>query len=274
VQTATGTGVIALGKCLAQAQIYPQLDGTESNVSISSSEQLVWGGGPISNNYIAGVLIEADVTVSSSATLRLRSHWSSSSGIGSWSDTMDKSTDGHVRGYWSSCVAEMQCPSFDSTPTTFPTPPRVLRISVCEPSGVEETLYSAPDANSTANKGAYGADLKYVIPITNGGSQSYPVYLYAQGRNVGGDGSYGAVKTSPSTASLYMTLPELQYVTSNQMDLFCGISVNSYGDPTTFQVPVGGMTLTVIVANGGGATLPFNLVLTNGLAIAPEEPPG
>jgi len=276
VAALSGTNLVALGQCLAQAQLNASFDSFPSNISLGTTELSVWGGGPIADGPVIGVLIEATVTVSAASTLRVRSYWSAGTGIGAWSNAMDASTDGHIRGVWQSCKAEIPCSSLDATPNVYPDPPHILKISVCEDDGEEEQLFAQPDNDSTENKGCYGVDLVYSIPITNSGNQPYPVYLYAQGRGLGETniGSYGAAKTSPNTTSGYMTLPVLKYDANIQLDKMCGICVNSNGNPTTFDCPVGGMILLVTIANGGGATLPFNLVLTNGLSIMPVEPPG
>ncbi|MGI8923114.1 MAG: hypothetical protein ACR2HJ_03580 [Fimbriimonadales bacterium] len=144
-----------------------------------------------------------------------------------------------------------------------------MKIGVCERDGPEEVKFSSASGGSSAtvNRGLYGVDLFYRFTLINQGSNMGEVYAYSETRGIpAGLGYFGAAHIKEplgfsQRGVLPIKPPDLQ--TPGTELQWVGLSTTLQDQDTPILVAPGAhIPLLIGVANGGAATLPFNLVLT------------
>lgn len=271
-EPATGTEVDK-GVCISKVHLFDSWNTATSNVPLTTAEASIWSKSK-TQNQLAAMVMEFDVTVESSINLQIRTTASASSGVqGAWGDSVE-ALDTHVRGWWPYSSLELDCGSWNARP---PMGPHILTIGVCEAAGPEHgsngfAKQSTGDPHGTKNLGCYGVDLTYKVAISNTGTQSYPLFVYGVARNIGGLAAGAANVESPSG------FPQFGFnyllVNSTHHSGFFRLTSDSAGNEAAISVATSAnYDLRVIVANAGGAGTPFDIVLS-GLAIAPVEEPG
>lgn len=286
MQLATGKSLLAqigaLGTCLAKAQIGRTFDSTPADVALSTTAVNVQEY-IVENNYVLGVVLEGTITVDQACDVMI---WTESgSGASPWREYPATKADlapvdpnhVHVRGWYASCKAVIGGLSFEANP---PPPPKhaFMEFSVCEKSGQDNAVFKKQDDTldpyGEDNKGCYGADLLYQVAVSNSGSQTYPLYIYAVARNNDG-ASFGAIKSTPDCGAGAIGLNPIKGKKGPPASLdYSDLTVDSTGQRVAVNVPVGGITggIGVLLTNAGGAALPYNIQFS-GLGSGPNVGP-
>ena len=136
--------------------------------------------------------MEFDIVLTAAGTLRLRTTVNTGSGApGAWDQTPAFDPGHHVRGWWSFSELTMSGGSFDAKALQGDPPTRIIQ---CVASGGPENTAFARTSGDTfgtdrGNRGCYGVNLYYDFAVSNSGTQGYPMYAYAQARDIATTGN-------------------------------------------------------------------------------------
>lgn len=263
--------------CIAAAQLYQSFPHSGSNITLGTTEQVIWSKSGSNNHLIQG-LIQFKVAAVS-ANLHLRVYASASASIpGSWDDPVCLPVGTHGRGTWDHSTLDLDGGSFDAN-QSLSTP---LRVGICITDGPEQTEFD-DDAQTGGlrDKGAWGANLFYTFELTNSGSQTGSVYCYMEARNDALDSQTG--NAAPWRGAAYVKEPSGYphgRILSRPYGTGIGIvysdprlaplTVDEYGiEAPIFVNPNQTKQLVIGVANGGTSTLPVNILLSRLSMAAP-----
>ncbi len=269
IEEPTPTGdYVSMGVCCAKAHYFGSWNSPGDDISIGTSETSLWATSR-SINALAGMVMEFDVALENSATLRLRTTASTSSGIpGSWSDSPLAAVGSKPRGWWPFSHLDLDGGEFNAKPSS-PNTQHTATVSVCDADGPEigANGFISLRAGDIANKGCYGANLSYKIKLFNDGNQIYPVYCY---ENIRGTGQPAGGVTGIVDPSGFLIRGVNNLLASANRHLV-RLTVNSSENETPISVPANttNLPLQIDVAVAGSTATPFNLNLT-GISISPD----
>lgn len=268
VEDDASSNLLAMGVCLAKVQLYQTFDPSPGGKNLSPTEISAWKL-KATKGQTVGAVIQFSVTASEATDLRIRTIATPSSSLsGSWGDKpAGLGSPQQVRGWWPWSQIELPCGTFDSNPGSAVAN---LRVGVCEADGPEEVQYAQQQSDTygsvDGNEGLYGVNLFYNFTLVNSGTQTSPVYVQAQCRNTAG--YWGAAYIAAPSGYVTRGLAKIKPGTSEKQWALLSSGSDNSQSPIYVQ-PIETVDLTIAVANGGAAALPFNLVLTK---VAFEEP--
>jgi len=271
------TNYPATGLCLAKVHLWAQWDAALSQVSLGESEAAIWQQAQVANNQLIGAVMEFDVVLTAAATLCMRTTVASGAPPpGNWDEMPAYDPGQHVRGYWPFSQLTLSGGSIDVKAVEGAPPTRVVQAVAAGGPEIAAFAKSSGDTYGTVrgNRGCYGADLRYDFEVTNTGTQGYPLFAYAQGRDLPGMGYFGPVSIlSPGNyPKLGVTRLHCDGPNPNPGD-YVRLTTSDGENETPVVIP-NGQTLTYRIgaAVAGAASTPFNLVL-RGMAYQLAEPP-
>jgi hypothetical protein len=156
-----------------------------------------------------------------------------------------------------------------------------VRVIQCVADGGPEITAFGQTSGDTygtdrGNKGCYGADLRYDFTVINTGDQTYPMYAYAQGRDVDrqGSGYFGPCSILSPGSYTKRGITRLRCDgPCPQAGDYASLTTSNGSNEVAAQIPQDAeLTYRVGAAVAGAATTPFNLVM-RGLAYTLTEPP-
>lgn len=267
------------GLCLAKVHLWSEWDAAVGDLSLGQTEVAIWQQTGVSNNQLVGAVMEFDVVLSGSATLRLRTTVASGPDApGSWNQTPAFDPGAHVRGYWPFSRLTMAAGAFDAKALQGDPPIRIIQCVAA--GGPELTAFAQTSGDNygtiRGNRGCYGADLRYDFSVINTGDQTYPMFAYAQGRNVGsqGNGYFGpcSILSPGSYGKRGITKLRCDGASPQPGD-YVRLTTTDGANEVAAQIQNGAqLTYRVGAAVAGAAATPFNLIL-RGLAYTLSVPP-
>lgn len=272
-----GGNYAATGLCLAKVHLWSQWDAALSDVSLGATESAIWQQAQVSDNQLVAAVMEFDVVLTATATLYLRTTVASGSGApGPWDQIPAVDPGQHVRGYWP--FRQLTMPGGTIDVKALQGDPPIRTIQVAADGGPEIAAFAQYPGDTygteRGNRGCYGADLRYDFEVTNSGTQGYPLFAYAQGRNLPGLGYYGPVSIlSPGIfPKLGITRMRCDGPSPQPGD-FVRLTTSDGTNETPVIIP-NGQTIACRIgaAVAGAASTPFNLIL-RGIAYQLTEPP-
>lgn len=275
----TGTNYPPIGLCLAKVHLWGEWDSALDDLSLSQTEVAIWQQTGVSNNQLVAAVMEFDVVLSGAATINLRTTVATGTGApGSWDQTPAFDPSHHVRGYWTFSRLTMDAGTFDARALQGDPPVRIIQCIA--DGGPEITAFGRTSGDTygtdRGNKGCYGADLQYDFTVINTGDQTYPMYAYAQGRDVDrqGSGYFGpcSILSPGSYTKRGITRLRCDGPCPQGGD-YARLTTSDGSNEVAAQIPQDAeLTYRVGAAVAGAATTPFNLAL-RGLAYTLTEPP-
>jgi hypothetical protein len=289
------------GRCLAAAQLFGTLDnlGIPAITISGSGERVIWSafvpqGSNTANEFqLIAAVIEFDVLAIgiplSELTIRTAVSLTGESlaDFGTYSTPLADNRNNfgdpsiHVRGYWRHADIKMLLPG-ELNATLGPTPPSFLEWQFCKSTGPEAKYFSSEfslaegAANSPGNPAGYGANLTYVATYHNNSPDTAGrVYAGIKARHVGqpfsGAGQVRTIVPTPTVVGKPVKIqpiphPNTQPPPANTLiERLCDLTSVYPQGPETGYIVVGfssSGTLQVRIANGGGAALPANIIVS------------
>ncbi|HET6644314.1 MAG TPA: hypothetical protein VFG65_02335 [Fimbriimonadales bacterium] len=244
------------GICLADAQLYGSYDylgtvpvGADDIILPNSMATLQFG-------QTAGFAAEFDVGLTLETLLLRTVAWTGTAGgaPGTFWGPLAAMDGSHPRGSWGFSNCLLSGGSFDVAPGVGSD---TRQISCCAHGGAEEGSFPAPPFfppdPSSADEGLFGVNLTYRFQVTNSSDAPHELFVYLAAQNTPSD-YFGAAKILSPGTNPDKGVPPLRHGEQNFVDLTTAAAQTIPPDP-----PV---TVDVTVANGGGATMPFLIILS------------
>lgn len=263
VATAFPQNSLALmGNCLAKAQLGGTLASIADEIPLAPGVPLNLGTWLLPHQaatLVVGSVTECDVVGPSGTAIDM---WTSFSGTEAAAPFEATLADPgiHVRGCWPSCRAEFLAEgNVDITPG-----PQWARgaLEIARPNGPEAAVFSSDNSlalQARTNKGLYGADITYRIPVSKSNPSVANGMLILRTKNAQ-DWFAGAVGVANAIARIPQ-LPE------SPLGPHPGVELNQ------IKLTQGSGEFEFKLAIGGSASLPCTVqVHALGLAPPPEEP--
>ncbi len=173
---------------------------------------------------------------------------------------------GNVRGWWpySTITATATAP-YDIGPSV---PPDgsvhwVREWQILDPASAEKIAFAwqgaalDPYGIHSGNPGMFGANLRYLVHLTNSTNNQITVFQQLRARNVGGPFGGAGQGILENTLSLPSDIDKIVYNTAHSAANFASKKVPPDGSPP----PQGGWPITVLLAVGAGSWLPVAIDL-------------
>ncbi len=292
------TDFVEIGNCLADSHLLGTLDPqTPSQTYNLATDQVIWSktipaGTQNENSFrIVAAVLEFDVQVNEVFTIRSAVSLDGNFGTydsplannqNNWSGKNPPEFATHARGYWKHSGITMNIPGvYDCT--LVQAPPKFKEWQICDDNGPEAYYFSVvnslaeqlqPIPPSTVpierpNKGAYGANLKYIAQYHNSSPlNSARVYVGLRARGIPGK-FYGVqkVRTLVPTPIVSSTPTRLFAIPDTDFPDQAGYNFTDTYPAGIYQSyisvgPNGSGTIEVSIGVAGGAGTPANLILS------------
>ncbi len=276
------------GLCIAKAQLFGTADSASAlNSTIGTTEIQIFRYSLPSGTFKGGI-IEFEVASGSATDLRLRFLVSGSTSIaGAWGDPLawpwQEKTGGtviHSRGWWpKSQITLPVTPNLEVSPTVGSS----SREWTVYPSHTGPEMSSTgfawqgstadPHGTSQGNKGCWGANLAYELTLTNADTtKKWGALARIVARNNIGGPWYGAATIVTPTGYPNKGMENLQGGTSYVQGKVA-VDVSNTEVPIPVPKNNGSQLLRLVMVNGGGCSLPVNVVVVGQVAISQSEEP-
>lgn len=246
------------GQCIAAAHLFGTVDADGSNAS-GPDGQIVLGSHPMPAGHY--VLAVHEFTVGGTANKKFQvrtilTDSSSASGVGDGSEAV-LDPGQHIRGSWKHAAMDVTGDSVDVAPPLPNIPDYHYRLSDAQ--GLDYNAYKkrTDDTYGKDNKGLYGVNINYKVPITNTTGSIRYCLAELKPHGYAAKKLWGAARDISN--NMDRRVPKLLWDATVPEDDRDGVT-----PARDVVIPAGGRTLEFPIAFGGAAELPAILRLVFG----------